>query len=83
MNISHRIKLIFDELKNLLKPLITAAALIGGGIIPFFQLLGKHLQSSQIVAIALLAFIIIVMIMLCWRLTLTVENRNWFDKEYM
>jgi hypothetical protein len=83
MNISHRIKLIFDESKSLLKPLCAIAVLIGGGLVPFIQLFGKHLQSSQAIAIALLSFVVIVLTMLCWRLALAIENRNWFDKEYI
>ena len=77
-----RFRFLVNELRRLLKPVIATAALIGGGLVPFIQLFGKHIISPQAIAIAVLLFLIIVLMMLCWRLTIISNNLVWSDRIY-
>lgn len=78
-----RLYFLSNELRKLLKPIVAAAALIGGGLVPFMQLFGKHIQSPQAIAIAVLLFLIVVLVMLCWRLANPESSSGWSDREYL
>ncbi len=77
-----RLSYLFSELQKSLKWIVSAAVVLGGGIIPFYQILIGWVGSGPLIIIFALGILNIVSIMLLWKLSGQTHSEAWYDREY-
>lgn len=77
-----RFRIIWIEICKLFKPIISIIILFAGGIIAFIHYIWPILPTFYSIIICSMLFVIIILSVLVWKISLLAISTTWYDREY-